>query len=102
MVSLKSLYLLAVALCVLSSCGKPSQNGDFPAQHAQDNNLTEKQMTTPKLRIDQNGAVAAHLEMLASRIPQVISANCVIFGNTAVVGLNLDGRLDSSRVGIIK
>src|SRR5690606_27456201 len=46
--------------------------------------------------------VAARLEQLAESVPNVNKATCVVFGNTAVVGIDIDGRLDRSRVGTIK
>jgi YhcN/YlaJ family sporulation lipoprotein len=46
--------------------------------------------------------LAEHLEQLATSVPQVESANCVVFGNTAIVGINVAAGLDRSRVGTLK
>ncbi|MGW8825652.1 YhcN/YlaJ family sporulation lipoprotein [Paenibacillus sp. BR1-192] len=55
---------------------------------------------------DNNGRVDAttanHLKSLAESVPGVKNANCVVMGNTAVVGLNVDGNLDRAEVGTIK
>jgi YhcN/YlaJ family sporulation lipoprotein len=55
---------------------------------------------------DNNGQVDAttanHLKSLAESVPGVKNANCVVMGNTAVVGLNVDGNLDRAEVGTIK
>jgi len=46
--------------------------------------------------------VADHLESLAKRIEGVRDANCVVFGKYAIVGIDVDAKLDRSRVGTIK
>ncbi|CAH0119584.1 YhcN/YlaJ family sporulation lipoprotein [Paenibacillus sp. MSJ-34] len=47
-------------------------------------------------------AVKQHLERLATSIPGVRGANCVILGNTAVVGIDVNEKMERSRVGTIK
>ncbi len=47
-------------------------------------------------------STANHLKSLAESVPGVKNANCVVMGNTAVVGLNVDGNLDRAEVGTIK
>ncbi|MFC5703619.1 YhcN/YlaJ family sporulation lipoprotein [Cohnella faecalis] len=47
-------------------------------------------------------AVAAHLEMLARGVAGVRNANCVVFGKYAIVGIDVDEKLERSRVGTIK
>ncbi|RUT36401.1 YhcN/YlaJ family sporulation lipoprotein [Paenibacillus zeisoli] len=47
-------------------------------------------------------SLQAHLESIAKRVPGVKNASCVLIGDTAVVGLDVDGNLDRSRVGTIK
>lgn len=46
--------------------------------------------------------VSDHLEQLAKSVPHVRDANCVVIGNTAVVGIDVSGDLDRARVGTIK
>ncbi|MCK6075477.1 YhcN/YlaJ family sporulation lipoprotein [Paenibacillus silvae] len=43
-----------------------------------------------------------HLKALAKQVEGVKDANCVILGNTAVVGIDVDGDLERARVGTIK
>lgn len=43
-----------------------------------------------------------HLKALAKQVEGVEDANCVILGNTAVVGIDVDGELERARVGTIK
>ncbi|MBT2285390.1 YhcN/YlaJ family sporulation lipoprotein [Paenibacillus polymyxa] len=44
----------------------------------------------------------SHLKALAKQVEGVEDANCVILGNTAVVGIDVDGELERARVGTIK
>lgn len=46
--------------------------------------------------------VATHLEQLAKQVPHVRNARCVVVGNTAVVGIDVDAALDRAKVGTIK
>jgi YhcN/YlaJ family sporulation lipoprotein len=43
-----------------------------------------------------------HLEDLAKRTPGVNNAHCIIMGNTALVGIDVDAKLERARVGTIK
>ncbi|MDG0793256.1 YhcN/YlaJ family sporulation lipoprotein [Cohnella ginsengisoli] len=47
-------------------------------------------------------AVASHLEQLAEGVRGVRHANCVIFGKYAVVGIDVDPKMERSRVGTTK
>ncbi|WP_458123441.1 YhcN/YlaJ family sporulation lipoprotein [Paenibacillus sp. Z3-2] len=56
---------------------------------------------------DQSGRMSNekrinHLKALAKQVEGVEDANCVILGNTAVVGIDVDGELERARVGTIK
>ena len=45
---------------------------------------------------------AAHLEDLARRIEGVKDANCVVFGKYAVVGIDVDEKMERTEVGTLK
>ncbi|MBT2288085.1 YhcN/YlaJ family sporulation lipoprotein [Paenibacillus albidus] len=47
-------------------------------------------------------ALKDHLEQLAKRVPGVNGAHCVVMGNTAIIGIDVNAALDRSRVGTIK
>ncbi|WP_151735860.1 YhcN/YlaJ family sporulation lipoprotein [Paenibacillus tengchongensis] len=47
-------------------------------------------------------ALKDHFEQLAARVTGVQGAHCVVMNNVAVVGIDVDGALDRSRVGTIK
>ncbi|MFM9280700.1 YhcN/YlaJ family sporulation lipoprotein [Paenibacillus jiagnxiensis] len=100
----------AVSILLLSGCGV---SGDRSAKNATTGQPTAKQaanQTARKLNGQQNAAApktnvtvqADHLADLARRVQGVKDANCVVLGNTAIVGINVDGKLDRSRVGTIK
>lgn len=71
-----------------------------------DTNLEHNDTGLVNNRKENDGKVDAttadHLRALAERVPGVNSANCVVMGDTAVVGLNVDGNLDRAEVGTIK
>jgi YhcN/YlaJ family sporulation lipoprotein len=46
--------------------------------------------------------VSVRLERLAESIEQVNDANVVVVGKTAIVGIDVDGNLDRSRVDVLK
>lgn len=46
--------------------------------------------------------IADHLVDLACRIPQVNDATAIVFGKYAIVGIDIDAKLDRSHVGTVK
>ncbi|MFB5759293.1 YhcN/YlaJ family sporulation lipoprotein [Paenibacillus medicaginis] len=96
----------AVSILLLSGCGV---SGDRSARNAATGQPTAKQAANHTARQlnaaapKTNATVQAdHLANLARRVQGVKDANCVVLGNTAIVGINVDGKLDRSRVGTIK
>ncbi|SET64588.1 YhcN/YlaJ family sporulation lipoprotein [Paenibacillus sp. NFR01] len=51
---------------------------------------------------EKDVALKDHFEQLAKRVPGVKGAHCVVVNNVAVVGIDVAGSLDRSRVGTIK
>lgn len=47
-------------------------------------------------------SIKDHLEAMAEKVSGVKKAHAVVFGNTAIVGIDVDGKLSRSRVGNIK
>lgn len=92
----------AVVLCLLATgCGTVARNETSPSP--QNNGRVRAQQSAPrKEAITDSKKVAAHLESLAMHVPGVKSAHCVVFQNTAIVGINVAGTLERSRVGTIK
>ncbi|MFC5532160.1 YhcN/YlaJ family sporulation lipoprotein [Cohnella yongneupensis] len=88
--------LLVLSLAVSGAgCGnKPSAS----------NNNTVKTQSTKMTKIGTADAkvVAAHLEQLAKGVPGVKGANCVVFGKYAVVGIDVDEKMERAHVGTTK
>lgn len=90
-------------LAVLSGCNQAAKNGVSSSPNGNTNGQVQVKQTAPqKKEITDPQAVARHLEQLADSVPQVEGANCVVFGNTAVVGINVPADVDRARVGTIK
>lgn len=95
--------LILTLLLVLTGCNRnatreqssPSQNNHQQIKVQQTQKEDSRDITNPQ-------TVANRLERLAASIPQVRKATCVVIGNTAVVGIDVQGNLDRSRVGTIK
>ncbi|MFD2612780.1 YhcN/YlaJ family sporulation lipoprotein [Paenibacillus gansuensis] len=99
---MKTMCAVVIILSILAGCNKSSQNGAAPAP-SHDKYYVKTEQTIPgRPVINDSKSVSAHLESLARSVPNVKGANCVVIGNTAIVGLDIDGKLDRSRVGTIK
>ncbi|MDT3426523.1 YhcN/YlaJ family sporulation lipoprotein [Paenibacillus forsythiae] len=107
----KSMCLLLVLLLLLTSCGmvkkesSPSPQDKHSAMHDMNNGgrgvrpLADDGTAVVSSR---DAELKDHLEQLAKRVPGVNGAHCVVMGNTAVVGIDVDGALSRSRVGTVK
>lgn len=93
----KELVVLALMLVSLAGCNSqatpPSNNN---------NNSMQTQQVKPQAVADNQEEAALHLENLAKGIEGVEDAHVVVIGNTAIVGINVDPKLERSRVGTIK
>ncbi|QAY65404.1 YhcN/YlaJ family sporulation lipoprotein [Paenibacillus protaetiae] len=98
------MYKLIAAVLVMllaAGCGTVARNETSPSP--QNNKNVRVQQTDPRAPAKASSAdVANHLEQLARSVPGVKKAHAVVMGNTAVVGIDVDGNLDRSRVGTIK
>lgn len=93
---------------LLTGCNTASQNAS-PSPQGQANPKPRAQSTPNGGQPIANNAGTrsqldkqAHLEQLAMRVPGVKGAHCVVMGNTAVVGIDVEGDLERARVGNIK
>lgn len=93
----RQLMLLTFAAAVFAGCTQT------PPQEPEPGNNVQTQETAPDStnNMDRNG-VTAHLENIVKSLPQVEDAHCVVFGNTAIVGINVQPGLDRARVDSIK
>jgi YhcN/YlaJ family sporulation lipoprotein len=99
---LKIVCMIFLLLSFTIGCTQMPKNGVASSPSTKDSGIKVQQIAPPKLEIQDARAVADRLEKLASSIPMVQSAHCVVFGNTAVVGINVLPELERSRVGTVK
>ncbi|MDQ0192600.1 YhcN/YlaJ family sporulation lipoprotein [Paenibacillus wynnii] len=101
---------LLLVLLLLTSCGIVNKESSPSPQNQQSANNNNGDSDIRQLTNDgatpanDNSDIATkdHLEQLAIRVPGVNGAHCVVMGNTAIVGIDVDGNLPRSRVGTIK
>lgn len=99
---------LLVTASLLTSCGTGSEKAS-PSPSNQTGNAPRAQSVNPYATTDTNGNRAMsdrdrqiYLEQLVKKVPGVKGAHCVIMGKTAIVGIDVDSRLERARVGSIK
>lgn len=96
-------FIFLLLSVVMAGCAQSPKNGASPLQTADQNRQVKVNQTAPqKKQIQDPRAVSDRLEQIATSIPNVESANCVVFGNTAVVGINVPPGMDRAKVGTIK
>ncbi|WP_274363287.1 YhcN/YlaJ family sporulation lipoprotein [Paenibacillus thermotolerans] len=93
--------LLAVSVSV-AACTAGDQ-GAAEDQNRSGNPQVRTQQTVPEpIRNADQAEVTRRLTALAKSVPDVKDATCVVLGNTAIVGIDVAGNVDRSRVGTIK
>lgn len=95
---LASVIIIAI---VATGCSTVARNKTSPSPQ-NDARIKTQQTEAGKKEISDPEQVAAHLEQLAMGVEGVTNAHCVVLGNTAIVGIDVDGNLERSRVGTIK
>jgi YhcN/YlaJ family sporulation lipoprotein len=96
-IACSSLLLLLGFAASITGCGTRS------AAPNQNNGGLKVQSTAPsKIAGANSKQVAAHLEHLARGISGVKGANCVVFGNYAIVGIDVDEKMERAKVGTVK
>jgi len=100
MMKFVSIVLLLTA-AALSGCSTANR-GAAPSAQEGDRQIRVQQTAPQKKEIKDQQAVAQRLEQIALSVPNVESANCVVFGNTAIVGINVPPGIDRAKVGTVK
>lgn len=98
----KRICLIVPLLLLAAGCSQAPKSGAAPSPNANQDQIKVQQSAPQKLEIKNPQQVAERLENLAVSVPQVESAHCVVFGNTAVVGINVKKDMDRSKVGTVK
>jgi len=95
---LLALMLAAAIVCMPGCASKESTPSPGDGQVHVQNNAPGAAV------IDRSNAaeVASHLEALARSVHGVKGANCVVFGKYAIVGIDVDAKMERSRVGTVK
>jgi len=83
---------MLIAICVATGCSKSKDNTKIKIQQAASSNSI---VAYPQ-------QMATHLEQIATSFPQVQSANVVLLGKVAIVGLNVKPDLPRSQVDNLK
>lgn len=99
------LWITAILfMSILNGC----QMGNENRANEERNNASVQQnqrvpQTSPEKPKEQGpGATADRLAALATKVPQVNDATVIVFGKTAIVGIDVNAKLDRPRVGTIK
>ncbi|BBI34697.1 YhcN/YlaJ family sporulation lipoprotein [Cohnella abietis] len=95
-------YGTTLLLLLTLTMGSAGCSKKHSAPMPTDNHLKTQAIHGTSKKIDNPKKVAAHLEMLARGVNGVKDANCVIFGKYAIVGIDVDEKMERSRVGTIK
>ncbi len=92
--------LLACAVAATACSGNGGAGAE--AKQTDDTQRIRVQQTATEQDTKRARATEARLEQLAESIQEVKHANCVIVGDTAIVGIDVGGDVERSRVGTIK
>ncbi|HZG14616.1 MAG TPA: YhcN/YlaJ family sporulation lipoprotein [Candidatus Bathyarchaeia archaeon] len=99
------LALLTVCL-LLSACNtanEPPANQAAPQPNQKEQRTQRVQQTAPAPKYNQSPqAKAERLVQLATRVKNVNDATAVVIGRWAVVGIDVNAKLDRPEVGVIK
>jgi len=98
---MRVITVLILLALLFSGCGNQPQN-ETTSPEANGHRVKVRQTAPDTKEMKSMNEISRHLEQIAEADPQVQSANCIIIGNTAIVGINVDGSLDRARVGTIK
>src|SRR5699024_685861 len=99
---LKRLLLLSLPIILLFACQQENDETTLRDQGTSDHYAKVKNSTQNENEELTNKQIANHLVDVADSVPDVNNSVAIVLGPYAVVGLNVDGDLDRSRVGTIK
>lgn len=101
---MKMIVLLMSLLVVLTGCGNKfgRSTTDQAKSNVQSQGAQVQQTNQSNTQPLTNPQITLHLEELAARIPNVESAHVVLFGKTAIVGINVNAQLDRAKIDTVK
>ncbi|MEC2074742.1 YhcN/YlaJ family sporulation lipoprotein [Metabacillus fastidiosus] len=96
-------YILAIIISVMILNGCASNNGAIGTDNENSNGPVQVKNSVKNEVDPKTGQeVSKHLVDLATKIPNVNNATAVVIGPYAVVGIDVNAKLDRSKVGSIK
>jgi len=99
----KQLVTAGAVLFLLTGCGSQNAGNDNTSDSSYNNNIREVKQSVNEPDKNLSGKdISKRLVRLATDIPGVSDATAVVAGDYAVVGIDVDKDLDSTRVGSIK
>lgn len=92
------MILLLICFALVSGCN----NNNEARKNEESNLVTVKNQVIEKDDKRSSEEIAQNLVKLASSVPNVNDATALVIGNVAVVGIDVNSKIDRSRVGTIK
>ncbi|WP_316568386.1 YhcN/YlaJ family sporulation lipoprotein [Neobacillus sp. YIM B06451] len=93
------LLIIVGILLVISGCGA----NERPDTGKNSRHLVQvKNSAAPNADRKAGQRAASHLEQIASSVPKVNGANAVVLGKYAIVGIDIDSKVERSEAGTIK
>ncbi|MEI4828332.1 YhcN/YlaJ family sporulation lipoprotein [Bacillus sp. FJAT-53711] len=100
---MRKFFYFCICLLLLASCStKKNDNAASPSPTSNAKLIRTKSETNQDVTYKSNEKVADHLARLASSVPGVNDATAIVLGKYAVVGIDVNAKLDRSRVETIK
>ncbi|MGG2065551.1 YhcN/YlaJ family sporulation lipoprotein [Bacillus sp. S14(2024)] len=100
---MKKIFYFCICLLLLASCStKKNDNAASPSPTSNAKLIRTKSETNQDVTYKSDEKVAGHLTKLASSVPGVNDATAIVLGKYAVVGIDVNAKLDRSRVETIK
>ncbi|MGG2092052.1 YhcN/YlaJ family sporulation lipoprotein [Bacillus sp. S13(2024)] len=100
---MKKIFYLCICLLLIASCStKKNDNAASPSPTSNAKLIRTKSETNQDVTYKSDEKVADHLTKLASSVPGVNDATAIVLGKYAVVGIDVNAKLDRSRVETIK
>jgi len=100
-------FVFILIFMLISSCNiankAPDNNLGGSAKQLKKTETERVPQTAPEPKRDESpDAIAKRLVKIAVKIPQVNDATAIVAGKYAIVGIDVEAKLDRSRVGTIK
>ncbi|TLS37675.1 YhcN/YlaJ family sporulation lipoprotein [Pseudalkalibacillus caeni] len=96
---MKRILILFSCICFITACANNNAADEKQTNKVQN---VKQSVESPKEKRMSSNEIAKHLTNLARQVPDVNDATAVVAGKYAIVGIDVNKKLDRSRVGTIK